>query len=152
MAESEVKVLGVWASPFVMRPRIALNIKNVNYTYVEENMENKSELLLKSNPVHKKVPVLIHGDKAIAESLVTVEYIDEAWPSGPSILPSDPYDRAVARFWVAYVNEKVLTDSYLVFDSVVLYFVYLGSFVYPRLLILSLSCPWQEILVKIGTS
>ena len=109
MAESrEVKVLGVWASPFVLRPRIALNIKNVKYDFIEENMQSKSELLLKSNPVYKKVPVLVHGDKAISESLNIVEYIDEAWSSGPSLFPSDPYDRATAHFWATYINEKVM--------------------------------------------
>ncbi|CAK7332789.1 unnamed protein product [Dovyalis caffra] len=42
----------------------------------------------------------------ICESLVTVEYIDAVWSSGPSVVPSDPYDRAVARFWAAYLDEK----------------------------------------------
>lgn len=108
MAKSDVKVLGSWPSPFVMRARIALNIKSVNYEYFEERLrEGKSELLLKSNPVHKKIPVLIHGDKPICESLVIVQYIDETWSSGPSILPSDPYERATARFWAAYLDEKV---------------------------------------------
>ncbi|KAF3431376.1 hypothetical protein FNV43_RR26107 [Rhamnella rubrinervis] len=107
MAESsEVKVLGAWPSPFVMRARIALNIKQVNYAFLEENLGEKSELLLKSNPVHKKVPVLIHGDKPICESLIIVQYIDDVWSSAPSILPSDPYDRAIARFWAAYLDEK----------------------------------------------
>ncbi|EOY00233.1 Glutathione S-transferase [Theobroma cacao] len=107
MAKSDVKVLGSWPSPFVMRARIALNIKSVNYEYFEERLrEGKSELLLKSNPVHKKIPVLIHGDKPICESLVIVQYIDETWSSGPSILPSDPYERATARFWAAYLDEK----------------------------------------------
>ena len=109
MAKSDVKVLSSWPSPYSMRPRIALNIKSVNYEYIEERLwEGKSELLLKSNPVQKKVPNLIHGDNTICESLIIVQYIDETWSSAPSILPSDPYERAIARFWAAYLDEKVL--------------------------------------------
>ena len=126
MAESDVKVLGSWASPFVLRARIALHLKSVNYEYIEENLlESTSELLLKSNPVFKKVPVLIHGDKPICESLIIVQYIDEVWSSAPSILPSDPHERATARFWAAYLDEKVYTfvicSHKIIFHSFFLY-------------------------------
>ncbi|CAI0386617.1 unnamed protein product [Linum tenue] len=90
-----------------MRPRIALNIKSVEYEFIEEQFGSKSDLLLKSNPVHKKIPILLHSDKPICESNIIVEYIDEVWSSGPSILPADAHDRAVARFWAAYIDEKV---------------------------------------------
>ncbi|XP_058193326.1 glutathione S-transferase U17-like [Rhododendron vialii] len=103
----DVKVLGAPPSPFVNRVQIALNLKSINYEFLEQKVGFKSELLLKSNPVHKKVPVMIHGGKPICESLIIVQYIDEVWTDGPSILPLDPYDRAMARFWAAYVDDKL---------------------------------------------
>ncbi|CAI0386625.1 unnamed protein product [Linum tenue] len=105
-SHGDVRLIGAWASPFVMRPRIALNIKSVEYEFIEEQFGSKSDLLFKSNPVHKKFPILLHKDKPICESNIIVEYIDEVWSSGPSILPADAHDRAVARFWAAYVDEK----------------------------------------------
>ncbi|XP_051204536.1 probable glutathione S-transferase GSTU6 [Lolium perenne] len=105
--EGDLKLLGMVVSPFVVRVRMALHLKGVSYEYIEQDLFNKGELLLKYNPVHKKVPVLIHNGKPICESLAIVQYVDEALAaSSPSILPADPHDRAVGRFWAAYVDDK----------------------------------------------
>ncbi|KAL0336279.1 UNVERIFIED_CONTAM: Glutathione S-transferase U18 [Sesamum radiatum] len=103
-----VQLLGSRASPFSNRVQLALKQKFVEYEFGEEVLYvNKSERLLKANPVYQKIPVLIHDEKPVCESLVIVEYIDEAWTgNGPSILPSDPYERAIARFWAGYVDDK----------------------------------------------
>ncbi|KAL3824190.1 hypothetical protein ACJIZ3_020219 [Penstemon smallii] len=108
MAPSDVKVqlLGSWASPFSIRVQMGLKLKSVEHEFIEENFySNKSDRLLKANPIHKKIPVLIHSQKPICESLLILEYIDEVWTDGPSILPSDPYERATARFWTTYIDQ-----------------------------------------------
>ncbi|KAL1196684.1 Glutathione S-transferase U5 [Cardamine amara subsp. amara] len=57
MAEKEeVKLLGIWASPFNRRIEMALKLKGIPYDYVEEKLLDKSPLLLELNPIHKKDP------------------------------------------------------------------------------------------------
>ncbi|KAI7746818.1 hypothetical protein M8C21_007956 [Ambrosia artemisiifolia] len=105
--ESEIRLLGTAASPFVNRVQFALNLKSIKYEYTEEYLARKSELLLKSNPVHKKVPVLLHADKPpICESQIIIEYLDEIQPDLFQLLPSASLDRANCRFWAAYIDNK----------------------------------------------
>ncbi|KAG0496300.1 hypothetical protein HPP92_000991 [Vanilla planifolia] len=111
--EKGVKLLDFWVSPFGTRCRIALAEKEVDYELLEQNLKDKSELLLKSNPVHKKIPVLLNEGKPICESLIIVQYIDEVFPGKSSILPSDPYARAHARFWTDFVDKKVPSSALL---------------------------------------
>ncbi|MBA0634235.1 hypothetical protein Godav_024622, partial [Gossypium davidsonii] len=100
MRKSEVKLLGAWPSPFLLRVRIALHLKSINYEFIEVDLSGpKSELVLKSNPIYKKISVPFHDGNTILESQIILQYIDEVWPNALSILPSDAAQRADSRFW-----------------------------------------------------
>ncbi|KAB1199179.1 putative glutathione S-transferase [Morella rubra] len=116
----EVILLDFPLSAFGMRVRIALAEKGVKYEYREEAdfmKRIKSDLLLKMNPVHKKIPVLIHNGKPVCESLIIVQYIDEVWKDKSPWLPSDPYQRAQARFWTDFADKKIYGDSRSVWST-----------------------------------
>lgn len=109
IANCDVKLIGAWGSPCAARIQYALNLKSTDYEFIEESFNPKSDILLKSNHIHKKIPVFFHANKTICESLIILQYVDQVWSNNsPSILPSDPHDRAIARFWAAYIDDKVL--------------------------------------------
>ncbi|EXB56005.1 putative glutathione S-transferase parA [Morus notabilis] len=106
--EDKVVLLDFWPSLYGMRVRIALAEKGVQYEAKEENiLLEKSPQLLEMNPVHKKIPVLIHNGKPVCESLNIVRYIDEVWNHNSPLLPSDPYQKAQAMFWADYIDKKI---------------------------------------------
>ncbi|XP_060193568.1 glutathione S-transferase U10-like [Lycium barbarum] len=115
--ENKIILHGTWASLFSKRVELALKVKGIPYEYVEEDLSNKSPLLLKYNPIHKKVPVLVHNGKPVSESLVILEYIDETWKIGSLILPEDPHERAGVRFWANFIDQHVLLSVAKIWKS-----------------------------------
>ncbi|KAI3874646.1 hypothetical protein MKX03_022081 [Papaver bracteatum] len=113
----EVVLLDFWPSMFGMRAKVALALKGIKYEYKEENLRDKSPLLLKMNPIHKKIPVLIHNGKPISESLIIVEYIDEVWNEKSPLLPTDPYQKSQAKFWADYVDKKIYDSGRKIWTS-----------------------------------
>lgn len=130
MAEEGVKLLGFWASPYALRVHWALKLKGVEYEYLEEDLMSgkKSSLLLQSNPVYKKIPVLVHNGNPVAESLVILEYIDDTWKQNP-LLPENPYQRAQLRFWAKFADEKVHYQTF--FSDHLEFVLFCGLAVYP---------------------
>lgn len=55
------------------------------------------------------VPAVEYQGKALYESLVLCEFLEDAYPSyKPHILPEEPYTRAYARIWVDFVSKNLV--------------------------------------------
>ena len=81
-----------WRSSAAYRVRIALNLKGMDYVIapvhlVREGGEQHHDDYRKLNP-QQLVPVLVDGDNVIRESLAIIEYLEEAYPDSPRVLPS----------------------------------------------------------------
>ncbi|GAQ80202.1 hypothetical protein KFL_000480430 [Klebsormidium nitens] len=109
----EIVLYGAQTCPFSQRARIAVDSKGLKYEYRETDPYAKPEDLLAHNP-RGAVPTLVHNGKSVYESLVVVEYVDEAWPGdvhGPTLhfLPKrDVHLRALARIWTTFVQDKLV--------------------------------------------
>jgi glutathione S-transferase len=60
---------------------------------------------LKLNP-KGAVPTLIHEDRAIIESILICEYLDQTFPE-PSLVPESAYARSQMRRWSKHIDEGV---------------------------------------------
>ena len=75
---AEVLMYGACFCPFVQRVWIALEVKGIDYHYVEVDPYQKPPELLKVNP-RGLVPAVVHDDHSLLESMVMLDYIEEAF-------------------------------------------------------------------------
>jgi maleylacetoacetate isomerase len=95
-----LKLYSYWRSSASYRVRIALNLKALSYETVPVNLlaqEHLSEEFAGTNP-QQMVPVLLHGGRAIRQSLAIIEWLEESFEAhGVALLPSTPRERARVR-------------------------------------------------------
>lgn len=85
--------------PYAERTRLVLKAKGIRHEIVNINLKNKPEWFFKKNPAGL-VPVLEDSrGRLICESLITCEYLDEAYPE-KKLFPDDPYERACQRMTI----------------------------------------------------
>src|SRR5436190_23124199 len=90
-----------WMSPWVFHAMVALEEKQLAYKLQVLSTPFATDLRkkLEDNAVIGKVPILVHGDLWISESLAISEYVAEKFPfpGNPRIFPADLGDRARSR-------------------------------------------------------
>jgi len=101
-----LKLISHKLCPYVQRAVISLKEKGVPFERVDIDLDNKPDWFLKISPLGK-VPVLQVGDKAVFESAVILEYLEETLPN--PLHPQDPLTRAEHRAWIEF-GSAVLGD------------------------------------------
>ena len=97
-----MRLYGYWRSSATYRVRIALNLKQLHYSYVPVHLvkEGGGQHLAeyqKLNPA-ELVPTLVEEDgNVINQSLAIIEYLDEVYPDLVSFLPVSPLAKAKVR-------------------------------------------------------
>src|SRR5947209_3216070 len=92
--------------PYVQRAVIALTEKGVPFERVDIDLANKPEWFLALSPLGK-TPVLQVGARAIFESAVILEYLEETQLK--PLHPAEPLARADHRGWIEF-GSAVLND------------------------------------------
>ena len=80
-----------WRSSAAYRVRIALNLKGMGYAIapvhlVRDGGEQHLDDYRKLNPL-QLIPTLVDGKHVLRESLAIIEYLEEAYPDTPRLLP-----------------------------------------------------------------
>ncbi|WP_199052479.1 maleylacetoacetate isomerase [Aquitalea sp. ASV15] len=96
---TERVLYGYYRSSAAYRVRIALNLKGLQYRQQPVNLlkgEQRAPDYLALNP-QGLVPALLDNGQLLTQSLAICEYLDEAYPATPALLPSGLIERARVR-------------------------------------------------------
>ncbi len=114
-----LKILGSPISPYARKVFAVLELKKIPFEIDPVVAFFTDERFTKLSPL-RRIPVLIDGDIAVADSSVIVQYLEEKHPS-PTVLPGTPAERATARWLEEYADSR-MGDVFLwrIFNAVVI--------------------------------
>ena len=90
-----------WRSSAAWRVRIGLALKGLACTIepvhlLNDGGQQHAPDYAALNP-QQLVPLLLHGQRAVYQSLAILEYLEEAWPQAVPLLPATARERARVR-------------------------------------------------------
>lgn len=89
-------LIGQYDSPFVRRVGIALTLYGMEFKHRPWSSFGDAALIRPYSPL-SRVPVLVVGEVALADSHLILAHLDEAAPAGRALMPADPAARLAAR-------------------------------------------------------
>ncbi|MCU0758999.1 MAG: maleylacetoacetate isomerase [Steroidobacteraceae bacterium] len=96
-----LRLYGYWRSSASYRVRIALAVKGLDYEYVPVHLvrdggEQFGAAYTRLNP-QSRVPALELDGVVLTQSMAILEWLEEAFPGAPPLLPAEPLARARVR-------------------------------------------------------
>jgi glutathione S-transferase len=92
--------------PFSRAIRIALGEKKLTHERVIEYPWEERDSFIALNPAGE-LPVLVEpSNRVVVSPGPIVEYLEESYHDGVSLLPGNPYDRAEIRRMIVWMNQK----------------------------------------------
>lgn len=105
-----MKLYGSLVSPYVARIALVAELKGISLDLQPPPGGSlKSAEFLALNPIGK-MPALSIGDECLAESMVIMDYLEDAYPV-PPLLPADALSRAKARLLGRIVDLYVMSAT-----------------------------------------
>ncbi|ORX33924.1 glutathione S-transferase [Kockovaella imperatae] len=109
-ARQDLVFWSAWFCPFNQRIWMALEERNIPYQYHEVNPYKKEKDFLEVNPLGL-VPALTDKGRALYESDVLVEYLEDKYPPSkehPPIFPTDIYEKSWARINIQHITKDII--------------------------------------------
>jgi len=106
-APADLQFHSGWFCPFTDRVWLALEEKGIPYQYKEENPYYKDPEFLKISP-KGLVPAVVTDGKAVNDSLIILEYLEDAYPNKKNLLPKDPIERAKVRLVIDHISKAIV--------------------------------------------
>lgn len=112
-----MKLYGHLISPYVARVVFMAELKGISLDLQPiPGGALKSAEFLALNPIGK-IPALSVGDQCLAESMIIMDYLEEAYPT-PALLPVDALSRATARLLARIVDLYVMGAARPLFAAI----------------------------------
>ena len=100
MSSGIIRLYSYWRSSAAYRVRIALNLKGLPFEtmpvhLLQDGGQQHTPQFSDLNP-QELVPVLMHGNRILRQSMSIIEYLDETWPT-PPLMPATARERQRVR-------------------------------------------------------
>lgn len=92
--------------PYAHRARLVLSAKGIEHERVEIDLRDMPRWYRELSP-NQSVPLLVHDDRVIPESLIIMQYLDEEF-GGLKLTPEDAYGRARLRLALEAVGSRLV--------------------------------------------